>query len=188
MVGFQMIILLEWNIKDTWNRCQMKDRLTKFSISRLVELGIVGGREGKQLRAKHIQGDTHSPSDLQKMALSGPDTPGFLFLGVCEANCLQCSYAQHSTLETANQGSCCICHSCCSWSSVTGNGIPLRCLQSHQWSPHRTSINMWKKLFELFFNLIHIWYMYHLPFNRYNILKLHHDFWDTLYSTKHKHL
>jgi hypothetical protein len=76
--------------------------------------------------------------------LSGPDTPGFLFPGVWEANRLQCSYSQHSTLETVNQGSCCICHSWCSWSSVTGNGIPLRCLQSHQWSPHRTSINMWK--------------------------------------------
>jgi hypothetical protein len=43
MVGFQMIILLEWN------RCQTKDKLTKFSISRLVELGIMGGgRKGGQ--------------------------------------------------------------------------------------------------------------------------------------------
>jgi hypothetical protein len=23
--------------------------------------------------------------------------------------------------------------------------------------------------------------MYHVPFNRYNILKPHYDFWDTLY-------
>jgi hypothetical protein len=55
----------------------MKDKLTKFSISRLVELLIVVGREGKQLGAQRIQGDAHSPSDLQKMELSGPDTPGF---------------------------------------------------------------------------------------------------------------
>jgi hypothetical protein len=27
--------------------------------------------------------------------LSGPDTPGFLFLGVCEANRLQCSYSHN---------------------------------------------------------------------------------------------
>jgi hypothetical protein len=87
--------------------------------------------------------------------LSGPDTPGFLFLGVCIANCLQCSHSRESTLETANQGSCWICHSWCSWSSVAGNGILLRSLQSHQWSPHRTSINTWEKLFE-FFNLIHV--------------------------------
>jgi hypothetical protein len=47
------------------------------------------------LGAQRIQGDAHSPSDLQKMELSGPDTPGFWFLGVCEANRLQCSYSQH---------------------------------------------------------------------------------------------
>jgi hypothetical protein len=47
----------------------MKDKLTKFSISRLVKLGIVVGREGKQLRAQRIQCDTHLPSDLQKMAM-----------------------------------------------------------------------------------------------------------------------
>jgi hypothetical protein len=83
----------------------MKDRLTKFSISRLAELGLVlSWWGGKQLRAQRIQGDAHLPNDLQKMALSEPDTPGFLFLGVCEANRLQCSYSQHSTLETANQG------------------------------------------------------------------------------------
>jgi hypothetical protein len=46
-----------------------------------VELEIVVGREGKQLRAQRIQGDAHSPSDLLKMALSGPDTPGFYFWG-----------------------------------------------------------------------------------------------------------
>jgi hypothetical protein len=30
--------------------------------------------------------------------------------------------------------------------------------KSHQWSPHRTSINTWKELqvFELFYNLIHV--------------------------------
>jgi hypothetical protein len=61
--------------------------------------GTVDTRGGKQLRFQRIQGDAHSPSDLQKMALSGPDTPGFLFLGVCEANRLQCSYSQHSTLK-----------------------------------------------------------------------------------------
>jgi hypothetical protein len=27
---------------------------------------------------------------------------------------------------------------------VAGSWIPLRCLQSHQWSPHRTLINTWK--------------------------------------------
>jgi hypothetical protein len=43
--------------------------------------------------------------------LSGPHTPGFLFLGVCKANHLQCSYSQHSRLETVNQGSCCIWNS-----------------------------------------------------------------------------
>jgi hypothetical protein len=42
--------------------------------------------------------------------LYGPDIPRFLFLGACEANHLQCSYSQHSAPETANQGSCCICH------------------------------------------------------------------------------
>jgi hypothetical protein len=39
---------------------------------------------------------------------------------------------------------------------VAGNGIPLRWLQSHQCCSQRTLINMWKKLFELFFNLIHV--------------------------------
>jgi hypothetical protein len=29
-------------------------------------------------------------------------------------------------------------------------------MEYHQWSPHRTSINTWEKLFELFLNLIHI--------------------------------
>jgi hypothetical protein len=88
------------------------------------------------------------------LTLSGSDTPRFLFLEVCEANRLQCLYSQHSTLETANERSCCTCHSRCCWLSVAGNGIPLRCLQSHQQSPHRTLINTWgeKKLFELFFN------------------------------------
>jgi hypothetical protein len=90
------------------------------------------------------------------LTLSGPDTPAFLFLEVCEANRLQCSYSQHSTLKTANQRSCCTCHSWCSWSSVARNGIMLRCLQSHKWSPHRTSINTWKKVSEFFFNLIHV--------------------------------
>jgi hypothetical protein len=69
--------------------------------------------------------------EVMAPTLSRPDAPGFLFLGVCEANRLQCSYSQHSTLETANQGNRRICHSWCSWSSVAGNGIPLRCLQSH---------------------------------------------------------
>jgi hypothetical protein len=39
-----------------------------------------------------------------------------------------------------NQGSFCICHSWWSWSCVAGNGIPLRCLQSYQWNPHRTFV------------------------------------------------
>jgi hypothetical protein len=62
-----------------------------------------------------------------------------------------CSYSQHSTFETVNQENCCICHSWCSSSSVAGNGITLRCLQRHKWGPHRTSINIWTKLSELFF-------------------------------------
>jgi hypothetical protein len=77
---------------------------------------------------------------VRALMLSGPDTPGFLFLGVCEANCLPCSYSQHSTPETANQGSGCICRSRCARSSVAGNGTQLGCLQSHQWGPHRTSV------------------------------------------------
>jgi hypothetical protein len=138
-VGFQMIILLEWNTIDTWNRCQMKEKLTKFSISRLVELEIVVGKEGGQAVARSTCPRWRSFAEcLQKMALSGPDTPGF-----CEANRLQYSYSQHSTLETANQGSCCICHSWCSWSIVAGNGIPLR-FAEHQWSPYRASINTLK--------------------------------------------
>jgi hypothetical protein len=61
---------------------------------------------------------------------------------------------QCSTLETANQGNCCICHSWYSWSNAAGNAIPLRRLQSHQCSPHVTSINMQRKLFQLLFNVI----------------------------------
>jgi hypothetical protein len=34
-----------------------------------AELGIVVGREGKQLHAQHIQGDAHSQSDLHKMVM-----------------------------------------------------------------------------------------------------------------------
>jgi hypothetical protein len=41
-------------------------------------------------------------------------------------------------------------------STEAGNGIPLTCLQSHQWSPNVTSINTWKKLFEFFFDLTHV--------------------------------
>jgi hypothetical protein len=52
MVGFQMIILLELNTTDTRNRHQMKDKLTKFSISRLVELAIVMWRDGGQAVAE----------------------------------------------------------------------------------------------------------------------------------------
>jgi hypothetical protein len=43
-------------------------QLIKFFMSRLMELGIVVGEESKQLGAQRIQGDAHSPSDLQKMA------------------------------------------------------------------------------------------------------------------------
>jgi hypothetical protein len=71
-------------------------------------------------------------------------TPLDFYFWVCKANHLQYSYSQHLTLETAKQGSCCICQSWCSWSSVARNEISLRSLQSHQWSPHGTSINTWK--------------------------------------------
>jgi hypothetical protein len=50
-------------------------------------------------------------ASIHARTLSGTGNPGFLFLKVCEENHLQCSYSQHSALETANQGSCCICHS-----------------------------------------------------------------------------
>jgi hypothetical protein len=52
MVGFQIIILLKWNKKVIWNRRLMKDKLTKFSISSLVELGIVVGSEGGKAVAR----------------------------------------------------------------------------------------------------------------------------------------
>jgi hypothetical protein len=53
---------------------------------------------------------------FQALTLSGPHTPQFLFH-------LQSSYWQHSSLETANQGSCYICIFRGSWSSVTSYGI-----------------------------------------------------------------
>jgi hypothetical protein len=34
----------------------------------VISMGWEGGRKGKQLRARRIQGDADSPSDLQKMA------------------------------------------------------------------------------------------------------------------------
>jgi hypothetical protein len=52
--------------------------------------------------------NTVDPKSWWDFMLSGLDTPGFLFLGVCEANILQCSYSQHPELETANQGSYCM--------------------------------------------------------------------------------
>jgi hypothetical protein len=40
-----------------------------------------------------------------------PRSPDLTPMGVCEENCLQCSYSQHSALETVNQENCCICYS-----------------------------------------------------------------------------
>jgi hypothetical protein len=40
---------------------------------------------------------------FQARTLTGPDTPGFLFQEICDANHVQCSYSKHSTPETANQ-------------------------------------------------------------------------------------
>jgi hypothetical protein len=112
--------------------------------------------------------------------LFGPDNPGFLFLGGCEANNLQCSYSQHSTLQTANQGNCRIRHSWCAWSNAAGNRIPLRCLQSHQCSPHRTSQKTWENylssLIWFKFNICTLFRLIYII-----ILKPQHDFWGTLY-------
>jgi hypothetical protein len=69
------------------------------------------------------------------LMLSGPDTPGFLFLGGCEANHLQSSYSQHQTLQTEN-----LLHLSLLMFSVEcgrkGNEIPLRYLQRHTNGAH----------------------------------------------------
>jgi hypothetical protein len=47
---------------------------------------------------------------------------------------------------TFNTWNSCIYHSRCSWSNVVGNGVPLRCLQSQQWSPNRNLKRTYLKL------------------------------------------
>jgi hypothetical protein len=65
MVGFRVIILMEGNTTDKWNKYQMKDEQTKFSKSRFVEMVIFGGgRKGKELLVQRVQGDSHSRSEL----------------------------------------------------------------------------------------------------------------------------
>jgi hypothetical protein len=52
---------------------------------------------------------------------------------------------------------------------VAGNGIPLKCLQSHQCSPHRISINTWKNylscsLNSFMFNICIAYHLIHIIF------------------------
>jgi uncharacterized membrane protein len=44
-----------------------------------------------------------------------------------------------------------------SCSRVSGNGIPLRCLQTKKWSPHWTWINMCENI-SVFYNLIPVYF------------------------------
>jgi hypothetical protein len=52
--------------------------------------------------------------------------------------------------------------------------------------PSQNFTDTWKRnLFKLFFNLIHVWYLYLITFNTYNILEPHHA-WDTLFVPCHQ--
>lgn len=103
---------------------------------------------------------------------------------VFEATHLQCTYSQHSTPETAHYSRCCTCHPWCSWSSVAVNRVPLRCLQSHQWSTYSTTINTCRTQCKLFLHLIRVQCLHFLPFNTYNNLKAPNGF--SLHRRKNK--
>jgi hypothetical protein len=61
------------------------------------------------------------------------------------------------------------CHSWCSWLSVAGNGIKLSCLQSKPIEPTQNFDKYTEKKSELFLNLIHVYFMYLIVFNTYNL-------------------
>jgi hypothetical protein len=90
-----------------------------YKKSRGTAVGGVDGSNGPHsLQTSFLKNAYKNPGALdwvgqmEAMAtmLSELHIPGFLLLRVCEANHLQCSYSQHSALETANQGSCSIFH------------------------------------------------------------------------------
>jgi hypothetical protein len=69
--------------------------------------------------------------------LFGPDTPRFLFLGVCEANKSSTAFV-FTTFKTRNSESRKLLHLSLQMFLVQcgRKWNTLRCLQSHQWSPH----------------------------------------------------
>jgi hypothetical protein len=98
-----------------------------------LEVGVTGdrgrGREGKQLRAQRIQGDAHTPSDLLKMALSGPNTPDFYFWKYVKQTFYSVRIHNIQNLKQR------IREVAASLTPDVLGRVWLRCLQSHQWNP-----------------------------------------------------
>jgi hypothetical protein len=118
----------------TWNCLQCpKLLMTVWSFSSMVLLHTMR-TSLRNFLMRHFHGTgLGGRGGMEAMVpmLSGPDTPAFLFLRVMWSKSSTLFIFTTCSPWKSESGMLLHGHCWCSWPSVAGNGIPLRCLQSH---------------------------------------------------------